>query len=193
MFGAIVCRLAAGIKNLRELVLKIDERCEVKAMYAGLQHCCYLPDGKKLLIKFSPIYIRDAVMMEYVKDPSIKLSYGSGVSIHSQFQFLADIPYCAIVVPPPVNTNNNHVQTVNHNHTVDWRQASDFLHVYNIDIVRLFGAVCTVHKLEKKPSNFPSKIRAQGLALRPWLVMDLLSDESEARVWAKTAFDDNNV
>uniref|UniRef100_A0A1B0BLJ4 Uncharacterized protein n=1 Tax=Glossina palpalis gambiensis TaxID=67801 RepID=A0A1B0BLJ4_9MUSC len=57
----------------------IAERCKITATYADVQHCCCLPKGDEISIKFSSIYVRDAVMLRYAKDFSIKLSDVLGI------------------------------------------------------------------------------------------------------------------
>lgn len=74
-FDVIVSGLRADMKNVTELVLKIAERCKIKATYADLQYCCYLANGNKFSIRCSSIYVRYAVMLGYATDPSIKFSY----------------------------------------------------------------------------------------------------------------------
>uniref|UniRef100_A0A1A9UUG2 Uncharacterized protein n=1 Tax=Glossina austeni TaxID=7395 RepID=A0A1A9UUG2_GLOAU len=66
-------------QDLSEMKVKL-----VKKTYVDMQHCCYLVNGKKVLITFSPIYVNDAATVEYAKDLSIKLSEIFEGNIHSR-------------------------------------------------------------------------------------------------------------
>lgn len=70
----IINGLPAGIKNLREPVMRIGSICNTLITHSDIQHCCYLANGKAVLVKLNSVFLRDSIMINYHKKDSILLS-----------------------------------------------------------------------------------------------------------------------
>lgn len=70
----IINGLPAGIKNLRDPIIKIAAVCNTPLSYSDIQHCCYLSNGKAVLVKLNSVFLRDLIMINYHKKESILLS-----------------------------------------------------------------------------------------------------------------------
>lgn len=72
----IINGLPAGIKVLRDPIIKIAAICNVMLSPSPSenQHCCYLSNGKAVLVKFNSVHLRDTIMINYHRKDQILLS-----------------------------------------------------------------------------------------------------------------------
>lgn len=70
----IINGLPAGIKDLYVPVIRIASICNTMLTQSDIQHCCYLSNGKAVLVKLNSVFLRDSIMINYHKKDSILLS-----------------------------------------------------------------------------------------------------------------------
>lgn len=70
----IINGLPSGINHLRDPIIKIGMICGVVLTQSDIQHCCYLSNGKAVLVKLNSVYLRDSIMINYHRRGSILLS-----------------------------------------------------------------------------------------------------------------------
>lgn len=69
----IIMGLPKRIKDLRKPIVKICSLCNIRVSYTDIQHCTYFAGGKKVLVKFNSVQIRDEIMISYHKKRNVKL------------------------------------------------------------------------------------------------------------------------
>lgn len=79
----VIVGLPKNIKDLRQHILKICLLCKVEVSCKEIQHCTYFASGKKVLVKFNSVQVRDEVMINYHKNRNLKLKDVIGGALQS--------------------------------------------------------------------------------------------------------------